>query len=70
MKSARIGQAEKKELELGTNSCAIIHARHHLQRDSCDPRSPDGRQLPVECLETVLVGEFVPLLKTYSPSTY
>lgn len=34
----------------------------YRQRDSADP-NPDGRQwLPVECLETVLVGEFEPLL--------
>lgn len=47
-----------------------FHVSFHLKRDSCDPRSPEGRQLPVECLETVLVGEFVPVVKTYSPSTY
>lgn len=42
----------------------------HRQRDSEDPLRPiEGRQLPVECLETVLVGELVPV-KTYSPSTY
>jgi hypothetical protein len=42
----------------------------HRQRDSEDPLRPiEGLQLPVECLETVLVGELAPV-KTYSPSTY
>lgn len=34
----------------------------HRQRDSCDPLPPDGRQLPVDCLEIVLVGELAPVL--------
>jgi hypothetical protein len=34
----------------------------HRQRDSDDPLRPiEGRQLPVECLETVLVGELAPV---------
>ena len=33
---------------------------HERTRVSGDPLQPDGRQLPVECLETVLVGDLVP----------
>lgn len=62
MGGARIGRAEIKELKVETDNCAIINSLHDLQRDSCDPRRADGRQVPVECLETVLVGELVPPL--------
>lgn len=62
MRGAGIGLAEIMELKVETNNCAIINSLHDLQRDSCGPRRADGRQLPVECLETVLVGELAPPL--------
>lgn len=44
---------------------------HHRHRDSLDALQVDDFPWPpVECLETLDVGEFKELLKTYSPSTY
>lgn len=44
---------------------------HHRNRESLDALQVDDfPRPPVECLETLDVGEFKELLKTYSPSTY
>lgn len=44
---------------------------HHRHRESFDALQVDDLYWPpVECLETLDVGEFNEPLKTYSPSTY
>lgn len=59
-KSQMVSTAPRKVKQKNNNGEDVIMTPHRM-RESFDPH-PDGRQLPVECLETVLpVGELVPL---------